>query len=77
MRVAFSSDGCNFNATLMQPYKTVSFLLIQFNKKSPRWGLFLLLAAADTKNPANREQRDEMNEITMVFAISREEWTNL
>ena len=26
MRVAFSSDGCNSNATLMQPYKTVSLL---------------------------------------------------
>jgi hypothetical protein len=26
MRVAFSSDGCNFNATLMQPYETVSLL---------------------------------------------------
>jgi hypothetical protein len=35
MRVAFSSDGCNSNATLMQPYKTVSLLSTVAKKERP------------------------------------------
>ena len=35
MRVAFSSDGCNSNATLMQPYKTVSLLSTVAKCKRP------------------------------------------
>ena len=39
MRVAFSSDGCNSDATLMQPYKTVSLLSTVAKKPTGRTNL--------------------------------------
>jgi hypothetical protein len=41
MRVAFSSDGCNSNATLMQPYKTVSLSTVSNKFSHPRVAEFI------------------------------------
>ena len=53
MRVAFSSDGCNSDATLMQPYKIVSLLSTVAKRKShpAGWEFFNCI---EESNPSKR-----------------------
>ena len=50
MRVAFSSDGCNSDATLMQPYETVSLLSTVAKKESPPTGWAFLFDAVNCRS---------------------------